>query len=101
MTATVLVVDDDPVQRRLLDAMLKRFGYGVTVVEDGKAAVALIGGPDGERIDAIVLDLQMPGLDGMGVLADLRERGIETPVIVQTANGSIETVVSAMRAGIR
>ena len=40
MTATVLVVDDDPVQRRLLDAMLKRFGYDVVVVEDGRAAVA-------------------------------------------------------------
>ncbi|MGO4170986.1 sigma-54-dependent transcriptional regulator [Bosea sp. TAF32] len=99
MTATVLVVDDDPVQRRLLDAMLKRFGYEVIVAEDGKAAVSLFGGPDGERVDAIVLDLQMPGLDGMGVLANLRERGIETPVIVQTANGSIETVVAAMRAG--
>jgi len=99
MTATILVVDDDPVQRRLLDAMLKRFGYEVIVAEDGKAAVALFGGPDGQRIDAIVLDLQMPGLDGMGVLANLRERGIETPIIVQTANGSIETVVAAMRAG--
>ncbi len=99
MTATVLVVDDDPVQRRLLDAMLKRFGYDVVVVEDGRAAVALVGAPEGERIDAIVLDLTMPGLDGMGVLANLRERGIEIPVIVQTANGSIETVVAAMRAG--
>ena len=99
MTATVLVVDDDPVQRRLLDAMLKRFGYDTVVVEDGRAAVALIGAPESERIDAIVLDLTMPGLDGMGVLAHLRERGIETPVIVQTANGSIETVVAAMRAG--
>ncbi|MBD3845987.1 sigma-54-dependent Fis family transcriptional regulator [Bosea sp. SSUT16] len=99
MTATVLVVDDDPVQRRLLDAMLKRFGYGVLVAENGEAAVALIAGPDGDAIDAIVLDLNMPGLDGMGVLATLREREIDKPVIVQTANGSIETVVTAMRAG--
>ena len=99
MTATVLVVDDDPVQRRLLDAMLKRFGYDVVTAETGSAAVQLLAGPDGERFDAIVLDLVMPELDGMGVLAALRERGIETPVIVQTANGSIETVVQAMRAG--
>ncbi len=99
MTDTVLIVDDDPVQRRLLDAMLKRFGYDVLTAENGEAALALLGVPEGERFSAIVLDLNMPSLDGMGVLAALRERGIEIPVIVQTANGSIETVVSAMRAG--
>ena len=99
MTATVLVVDDDPVQRRLLDAMLKRCGYDAVVAETGQAALQMLTGPEGERFDAIVLDLVMPELDGMGVLAALRERAIETPVIVQTANGSIETVVQAMRAG--
>ena len=99
MTDTVLIVDDDPVQRRLLDAMLKRFGYDVASADNGEAALTLLGVPEGERFSAIVLDLNMPGLDGMGVLAALRERGIEIPVIVQTANGSIETVVSAMRAG--
>lgn len=99
MTATVLVVDDDPVQRRLLDAMLRRSGYDVAVAETGQAALQLLTGPDGERFDAVILDLVMPELDGMGVLAALRERAIETPVIVQTANGSIETVVQAMRAG--
>ena len=99
MPATVLVVDDDPVQRRLLDAMLKRLGYDVAVAESGAAALGLLGSSEGERIDAVVLDLVMPEVDGMGVLEALRERGIETPVIVQTANGSIETVISAMRAG--
>ena len=99
MTDTVLIVDDDPVQRRLLDAMLKRFGYDVASADNGEAVLTLLGVPEGERFSAIVLDLNMPGLDGMGVLAALRERGIEIPVIVQTANGSIETVVSAMRAG--
>ncbi|MDP3255500.1 sigma-54 dependent transcriptional regulator [Bosea sp. (in: a-proteobacteria)] len=99
MTATVLVVDDDPVQRRLLDAMLRRSGYDVAVAETGQAALQMLTGPDSERFDAVVLDLVMPELDGMGVLAALRDRAIETPVIVQTANGSIETVVQAMRAG--
>ena len=98
MTATVLVVDDDPVQRRLLDAMLKRFGYAVETAESGDEAVRLLSAEAG-RFDAVVLDLVMPDLDGMGVLAALREREIDTPVIVQTAHGSIETVVSAMRAG--
>ena len=99
MTTTVLVVDDDPVQRRLLDAMLKRFGYDVVVTESGDEALALLGNGETGAFDAVVLDLVMPNLDGMGVLSRLRERGIDTPVIVQTANGSIETVVSAMRAG--
>jgi DNA-binding NtrC family response regulator len=99
MTATVLVVDDDPVQRRLLDAMLRRSGYEVVTAESGAAAVALLCGEDGERHDAVILDLVMPDLDGMGVLAALREHGNEIPVIVQTAHGSIETVVQAMRAG--
>ncbi|KUL93650.1 Fis family transcriptional regulator [Bosea sp. WAO] len=98
MSATILVVDDDPVQRRLLDAMLKRFGYEVLTAEGGDQALALLG-DESQHIDCLVLDLVMPGRDGMAVLAALRERGIATPVIVQTANGSIETVVSAMRAG--
>ena len=55
--------------------------------------------PDAQAIDAVVLDLVMPGLDGMGVLAKIREAGLNIPVIVQTAHGGIDNVVSAMRAG--
>src|SRR6202521_769118 len=54
---------------------------------------------DTQPIDAVVLDLVMPGLDGMGVLAKIREAGLDVPVIVQTAHGGIDNVVSAMRAG--
>ncbi len=99
MSATILVVDDDPVQRRLLEAMLRRFGYEVMTAEGGDAALRLLCAPDGAEIALMVLDLVMPDLDGMGVLAQMREKGIDTPVIVQTAHGSIDAVVSAMRAG--
>ncbi len=99
MTTSILVVDDDPVQRRLLEAMLRRFGYEASVADSGDAAIRLLSGPEGEAIDLVVLDLVMPDLDGMGVLAQLRERGINKPVVVQTAHSSVETVVSAMRAG--
>jgi DNA-binding NtrC family response regulator len=92
-------VDDDPVQRRLLEAMVKRFGYDPVLAVDGGEALAHLAGPQGGDVDVIVLDLVMPDLDGMGVLARLRERGIAKPVIVQTAHGSIDTVISAMRAG--
>jgi len=99
MSEVVLIVDDDPVQRRLLDAMIQRFGYRTMVVESGDAAVKLLTGPDAPRIDGVVLDLVMPDLDGLGVLARMREAGINIPVIVQTAHGGIDNVVSAMRAG--
>jgi len=99
MSERILIVDDDPVQRRLLDNMVRRLGYEPVVTEGGDAAVALLTGADGAGIDAVVLDLMMPDLDGLGVLAKLREAGTTIPVIVQTAHGGIDNVVTAMRAG--
>ena len=96
----ILIVDDDPVQCRLLEAMLHKFGYEAIVRDNGEAALALLcGGADGARIDCVILDLVMPNLDGLGVLARLRQAGVKVPVIVQTAHGGIDNVVSAMRAG--
>ncbi|WP_133770640.1 sigma-54-dependent transcriptional regulator [Enterovirga rhinocerotis] len=97
MSQTILIVDDDPVQRRLLEAMVRRFGYEVIVAEDGEAGLAVM--KSGEPLALAILDLVMPGLDGFGVLAAMRESRIEIPAVVQTSHGSIETVVNAMRAG--
>ncbi|HEV3371705.1 MAG TPA: sigma-54 dependent transcriptional regulator [Xanthobacteraceae bacterium] len=99
MSERVLIVDDDPVQRRLLENMVSRFGYEALVVEGGDAAVDLLTTAGSTPIHAVVLDLVMPDLDGLGVLARLREAGIALPVIVQTAHGGIDNVVSVMRAG--
>ena len=99
MAATILIADDDAVQRRLVENMVQKCGYEPLVVDSGDAAVALLTAPDAQAIDAVVLDLVMPGLDGMGVLAKIREAGLNIPVIVQTAHGGIDNVVSAMRAG--
>ncbi|HYW62944.1 MAG TPA: sigma-54 dependent transcriptional regulator [Bradyrhizobium sp.] len=99
MAATILIADDDAVQRRLVENMVQRCGYESKAVDSGDAAIALLTAPDTGAIDALVLDLVMPGLDGMGVLAKIREAGLNIPVIVQTAHGGIDNVVSAMRAG--
>ncbi len=99
MVATILIADDDAVQRRLVENMVQKCGYEALVVDGGDAAVALLTAPDAQTIDAVVLDLVMPGLDGLGVLAKIREAGLSVPVIVQTAHGGIDNVVSAMRAG--
>jgi DNA-binding NtrC family response regulator len=99
MAGAILIVDDDPVQRRLLENMVRRFGYEALVAEGGEAALAALTGPEARHIDCVVLDLVMPDLDGLGVLAKMREAGLGQPVIVQTAHGGIDTVISAMRAG--
>ena len=99
MAQTILIVDDDPVQRRLLEAMVTRFDYAPLTAESGDAALTLLAGNDASRIDCVILDLVMPDLDGLGMLAKMRERGLRMPVIVQTAHGGIDNVVSAMRAG--
>jgi DNA-binding NtrC family response regulator len=99
MAASILIADDDAVARRLVENMVQKCGYETVVVDSGDAAIALLTAPDAQPIDAVVLDLVMPGLDGMGVLAKIREAGLTVPVIVQTAHGGIDNVVSAMRAG--
>ena len=99
MAQTILIVDDDPIQRRLLEAMVTRFGYQALTAESGEAALTLLGASETSRIDCVILDLVMPDLDGLGMLAKMRERGLRLPVIVQTAHGGIDNVVSAMRAG--
>ena len=98
MGERVLIVDDDPVARRLVENIVTRAGYEALTAEGGDLALELLTAGK-TRIDCVVLDLVMPDLDGLGVLAKMREAGIDAPVIVQTAHGGIDNVVSAMRAG--
>ena len=99
MSTTILIVDDEPVQRRLLENSITKMGYHAVLADDGEKGLEILQGPNGAQIDLIVLDLVMPGLDGMGVLEKMRDLGLNRPVIVQTAQGGIETAVSAIRAG--
>src|SRR4051794_41253244 len=99
MAELVLIVDDDPVQRRLLENMASRFGYQVLIADGGDAAVAAFTGPDAARIDCMILDLVMPDLDGYGVHTRLREAGLNIPVSLQTAHRRNDIVVSAKPPG--
>src|SRR6201999_1939280 len=99
MPQTVLIVDDDPVQRRLLEAAITRSGMSAVTAPGGGPALDLIKGPKGDQISLILLDLMMPDMDGLTVLTKLRATHPELPVIVLTAKGGIDSAVEAMRAG--
>ena len=93
----VLVVDDDPVQLRLTSEVANRAGFKPITATGGEQALSIL--REDPQLGAMILDLVMPDLDGMGVMEAMRKEGLTTPVIIQTANASLETVISAMRQG--
>lgn len=101
----VLVVDDNRVNRLLLERQLADAGFEVTSAEGGGQALALLAGDssEGEAIDfeAVVLDIMMPDIDGMEVLEKIREESeaSELPVIMATAKDQSEDIVAALRGG--
>ncbi|HVZ30039.1 MAG TPA: sigma-54 dependent transcriptional regulator [Asticcacaulis sp.] len=97
MAKTILICDDDPTQRRLIQAVLEREGFAVLHAENGAQATERLTTTTG--IDAVILDLVMPGQSGIDTLKEIRASGIRTPVVVLTASGGIDTVVKAMQAG--
>jgi DNA-binding NtrC family response regulator len=97
MAKTVLVVDDDPTQRRLIQAVLERDGFAVAHAQSGDEAIQHLN--SGAAVDVVLLDLVMPGISGQDTLVEMRARSFAQPVIVLTATGGIDTVVSAMQAG--
>jgi two-component system response regulator AtoC len=94
--ARVLVVDDEPNARRMLEILLGKLGCEVLAAGDGKAALALAAE---HEVDLVITDLNMPELDGLGLLTALRSQGNPVPVIVVTAYGTVESAVAAMKQG--
>ena len=92
----VLVVDDDPTARRMLDVRMRALGCQVAMAGTGREALTAI---ERDLPAVILLDLQMPQMDGMEVLRSLNREGVEVPTIVITAHGTIETAVEAMKEG--
>jgi len=91
----VLVVDDDPVIRKLCEVALRREGWRVTLATTGAEAVAL----PTDDVDCVVSDVQMPELDGFGVLRQLRARDEDVPVLLMTGDPSLEGAVNALEGG--
>jgi DNA-binding NtrC family response regulator len=96
----ILIVDDEPNVRLVLQTALESVGYTVTEAEDGLVALErLIGAQGAKPCDLVLLDLQMPKMDGMELLSRLRAEGNVVPVVILTAHGSISEAVSAMKLG--
>ena len=94
--ARVLIVDDDPALRRLLEVRLRPLECDVATAGNGEQALSAI---RKDLPDLVLLDLQMPRMGGIEVLRALRKEGINVATIVITAHGSIETAVEAMKEG--
>ncbi|MEP7043515.1 MAG: sigma-54 dependent transcriptional regulator [Dokdonella sp.] len=92
----ILVVDDEPKMRRVLEIMLQKLGHRVFSAGNGREALDLFAS---NAIDLVIADLRMPEMDGIELLSSLRERGSEVPLLVVTAHGTVETAVAAMKYG--
>jgi two-component system response regulator MprA len=92
----VLVVDDDPPTRRMLERTLRAEGYAVTLAPDGGAALVAA-----ERAapDVIVLDVGLPAIDGLSVCRRLRSKGLPTPILMLTARDAVSDRVAGLEAG--
>jgi two-component system response regulator MprA len=92
----VLVVDDDPPLQRMLARTLSAEGFSVAVAADGGAALAAV---ERSLPDVIVLDVAMPGMDGLAVCRRLRAKGMTTPVLMLTARDAVPDRVRGLQAG--
>jgi DNA-binding response OmpR family regulator len=92
----ILLVEDDAKLTRVMRRVLVEEGYVVDAVSDGRAGLAAAAG---DGIDLVILDVMLPGLDGFRVCRALREAGIETPVLMLTAKGTVEDRVGGLDAG--
>jgi DNA-binding NtrC family response regulator len=96
MQPLVMVVDDEEKVRRYLSRLLENRGFTVDAAPDGEAALALLADRD---FDVVLLDVLMPGLDGIAVLKEIKKRRPLTEVIILTGNASVNTGVAGMQHG--
>ena len=96
MKSRILIVDDEATIRASLQESLSNDGYEVEIAETGEEALAKC---HGTSFDLVITDLRLPGVSGLDILKALRNQGNQTPVIMMTAYGDVDTAVSSMRLG--
>ena len=96
MKPSILIVDDEAGVRSALSGVLRDEGYGVEAVESGEACLDRV---IRAQYDVIVLDIWLPGMDGLATLAKLQERRVDAPVIMISGHGNIESAVRAIKMG--
>ncbi|MGE5839752.1 MAG: response regulator [Deltaproteobacteria bacterium] len=94
--AKILLVDDEVVFANNMSKLLNRRGYQVTAVNGGDAALREL---MDKSFDVMVLDLKMPGMDGIAVLQEMRKLALFTEVLVLTGHGSIDSALEAIQLG--
>jgi DNA-binding NtrC family response regulator len=94
--ASILVIDDEEIMREILEALLTREGYTVRLASNGQEGLDLA---RSLPFDAVIVDVMMPGIDGLKVLEELHKQDEELPVVMITAFASMENAISAMKKG--
>ena len=94
--ASILVIDDEEIMREILEALLTREGYQVRLASSGEEGLELA---RSAPFDAAIVDVMMPGLDGIATLQELRKLDDDLPVLMITAFASVETAIAAMKLG--
>ncbi|HEY6363015.1 MAG TPA: sigma-54 dependent transcriptional regulator [Vicinamibacterales bacterium] len=93
---SILIVDDEPGVRSALSGVLRDEGYDVDAVESGEMALERFGR---QSYDVVVLDIWLPGMDGLATLARMRERQIDSQVVIISGHGNVESAVRAIKMG--
>jgi two-component system nitrogen regulation response regulator NtrX len=93
---SILLVDDEPGVRSALGGVLRDEGYEVDAVDSGEACLERVGR---QAYDVVVLDIWLPGIDGLATLARMRERQVESQVVMISGHGNIESAVRAIKMG--
>ena len=94
--ASILVIDDEEIMREILEALLTREGYSVRLAASAAEGLELA---KSAPYDAAIVDVMMPGMDGIAALEELKKIDEELPVLMITAFASVETAISAMKSG--
>src|SRR5262245_32882800 len=93
---SILVIDDEEIMREILETLLKGEGYAVRLAKSGEEGIELA---KNLPFDAAIVDVMMPGIDGMDTLDSLRKLDEELPIIMLTAYGSVPNAITAMKRG--